>query len=300
MSAEKPSLGRHRRTCSVCRHAKCAEIEADFIEWGSPTAITAEYKLSDRSSIYRHAHALGLFAKRQRNVRAALERIIEKAAEVDVTAASVVAAVQAYCKINSLGQWIDRSETVDLNELFGRMTGEELETYARDGTLPGWFTDTLAGKKASNDESTADPAGSDYQSLFATLKDSQEDSNPMKKHEDRGLLPATTNPEPRPDAFPLESLESRVAARTMAKRRAEQDTKEPYTYEARLDGPAVVYDLWPRLPISEAKADKFPQLQQQDETSVSAPLPAPGESIDDPPTPPKSQTPVRIIKVEFE
>src|SRR5208337_2213451 len=102
-----------------------------------------------------------------------LERIIEKAGEVDVTAASVVAAVQAYSKINAMGQWIDRSEAVDLNELFGRMTGKELEVYAQDGTLPDWFTDTLAGKKASNDESKADATGSPYQYLFATLRDSQ-------------------------------------------------------------------------------------------------------------------------------
>jgi hypothetical protein len=64
---------------------KCAEIETDFIAWSSPAAIAKEYGLSDRSSIYRHAHALGLFAKRQRNVRAALERIIEKAGEVSVS-----------------------------------------------------------------------------------------------------------------------------------------------------------------------------------------------------------------------
>jgi len=152
---------------------KCAEIETDFIGWRSPAEIAKEYRLSDRSSIYRHAHALGLFPKRQRNVRAALERIIEKAGEVDVTAASVVAAVQAYSKINAMGQWIDRSEAVDLNELFGRMTGKELEVYAQDGTLPDWFTDTLAGKKASNDESKADATGSPYQYLFATLRDSQ-------------------------------------------------------------------------------------------------------------------------------
>ncbi len=176
MNTKKPSLGRHKRTCSVCRHTKCAEIEADFIGWRSPAEIAKEYRLSDRSSIYRHAHALGLFPKRQRNVRAALERIIEKAGEVEVTAASVVAAVQAYSKINAMGQWIDRSETVDLNELFNRMTREELEAYAHDGTLPGWFTDTLAGKKASNDEWKTDATGSPYQYLFATLRDSQEDS----------------------------------------------------------------------------------------------------------------------------
>jgi hypothetical protein len=50
MTTNKPSLGRHRRTCSVCRHMKCAEIETDFIAWRSPAAIAKEYELSDRSS----------------------------------------------------------------------------------------------------------------------------------------------------------------------------------------------------------------------------------------------------------
>jgi hypothetical protein len=134
------NLGRHRRICTVCSHARCAEIEADFVSWRSPTSITQEYGLADRASVYRHAHALGLFPKRQRNVRTALERIIEKAGEVDVTAAAVVAAVQAYSKINSAGQWVDRSEHLNLNELFEKMTQQELETYAKDGTLPDWFT----------------------------------------------------------------------------------------------------------------------------------------------------------------
>jgi hypothetical protein len=50
--------------------------------------------------------------------------------------AAVVTAVRAYPKINAQGQWIDRSEQVNLNELFERMTQEELEVYARDGQLP--------------------------------------------------------------------------------------------------------------------------------------------------------------------
>ena len=85
----------------------------------------------------------------QRNVRAALERIIEKAGEVDVSASAVVAAVQAYSKINSAGQWVDRSEHVNLNELFDRMSREELEAYAHDGTLPGWFSDSMAATPTS-------------------------------------------------------------------------------------------------------------------------------------------------------
>jgi hypothetical protein len=51
-----------------------------------------QYGLS-RDSIYRHAHALGLMDKRRRNVRAALEKIIEKAGDVEVSATAVVSAV---------------------------------------------------------------------------------------------------------------------------------------------------------------------------------------------------------------
>jgi hypothetical protein len=127
----------------VCHHEQREEIESAFIGWRSPAAIAEDYRLADRASVYRHAHALGLFEKRRRNVRAALERIIEKAGEVDVTASAVVAAVQAYAKINAAGEWIDRTETVSLNDLFDRMSTEELEIYAQDGTLPGWFRATV-------------------------------------------------------------------------------------------------------------------------------------------------------------
>jgi len=109
------------------------------VGWRSPAAMAAEYGLADRSSVYRHAHAFGLFTKRKGNVRAALERIIERADDVEVTASAVVAAVQAYSKINSAGQWIDRSEQVSLNDLFDRMSTQELEEYAQHGTLPQWF-----------------------------------------------------------------------------------------------------------------------------------------------------------------
>jgi len=48
-----------------------------------------------------------------------------------------------YAKINAQGQWIERSQHVNLNELFERMSTDELERYARDGKLPGWFTETV-------------------------------------------------------------------------------------------------------------------------------------------------------------
>jgi hypothetical protein len=134
-----PNRGRHQRNCSVCSHAQREEIESDFIAWRSPAAIAQEFGLADRASVYRHAHAFGLFAKRQRNIRAALERIIERADSVDVTSSAVVSAIAAYSKINSAGQWIDRTEQVSLNDLFDRMSTAELEEYAQTGTLPAWF-----------------------------------------------------------------------------------------------------------------------------------------------------------------
>lgn len=144
------SLGRHKRNCSICAHERRGEIESEFISWRSPSMIATEFGLGDRSAIYRHARALGLFAKRQKNVRAALERIIEKAGEVDVTASSVVAAIQAYSKINAEGHWIERTEQVSLNDLFDRMTTEELERYAQSGTLPKWF-ETVAQTATGSD-----------------------------------------------------------------------------------------------------------------------------------------------------
>jgi hypothetical protein len=109
---------RHARRWSTrFAHKQREEVENAFISWRSPTAIVQEFGLSDRASVYRHAHALGLFEKRQRNVRAALERIIEKAGEVDVTASAVVAAVQAYANVAaqhrialSLGERLSQAE----------------------------------------------------------------------------------------------------------------------------------------------------------------------------------------------
>ena len=147
------NLGRHRAECKIRAHSQREEIESDFINWRSPAVIAKSYKLSNRASVYRHAHAYGLFFKRQRNVRAALEKIIERAGEVEVNAAAVVSAVGAYARINAAGQWIDRSEHVDLNQLFDRMTALELEEYAREGKLPDWFTTIAEGATTTNGQS---------------------------------------------------------------------------------------------------------------------------------------------------
>jgi len=152
MKPEKPkkpvSLGRHEQNCKICEHPDRENIERDFIAWRSPITITKEYKLSNRATVYRHAHAFGLFVKRQRNIRAALERIIERTDNVQVNASAVVAAVVAYSKINSDGRFVERSERIDLNALFEKMSKDELLKYAEIGKLPDWFEQTV-GKSAT-------------------------------------------------------------------------------------------------------------------------------------------------------
>lgn len=137
------SLGRHAHQCTICSHPKLDEIEQAFVNWASPVELAGEYSVS-RDAIYRHARALNLIDVRRRNVRAALERIIEKAGDVEVNAAAVVSAVSAYAKINGRGELVERSQTVNLNALFERMSADELERYARDGALPGWFEASVA------------------------------------------------------------------------------------------------------------------------------------------------------------
>jgi hypothetical protein len=139
---EKPvSLGRHRRTCTICAHLERFEIEQAFVTWESPAAIAKQYGLSDRATVYRHAHAFELFPRRRENIRFVLERIVERVSDIHVSAAAVVGAVEALAKINTAGRWIDPTEQVSLHQLFARMTREELEIYARDGGLPSWFVD---------------------------------------------------------------------------------------------------------------------------------------------------------------
>jgi hypothetical protein len=63
-SLSKPvNLGRHSAGCKICSHPDREEIERDFVNWRSPAVIAKEHGLKDRTSVYRHAHALGLVRK---------------------------------------------------------------------------------------------------------------------------------------------------------------------------------------------------------------------------------------------
>ena len=106
-SPRQLNRARHESRCIVCRHPDRESIEEEFLHWHSPFQIGRVYNVEQRS-IYRHAHALNLFAARNRNIRFALGHIVEKAERCfTATAADVVRAVHAFARINDRGQWID-------------------------------------------------------------------------------------------------------------------------------------------------------------------------------------------------
>lgn len=97
----RKNLRRHARKCGVCRHPNRKEIEQDFLSWQSPDVIAKVHGIADHSSVYRHAHALGLFERRSLTLRLALGPIIEKAMTVRVTAEAVIRAAIVCINLNS-------------------------------------------------------------------------------------------------------------------------------------------------------------------------------------------------------
>jgi hypothetical protein len=140
---KKIDLVRHKTRCSICSHPDVQEINQAFINWTSPTEIIREFQLGDKSKLFRHARACQLYEKRERNLRFALGKLIERASEVQLTASAVVQAYATLAKLNANGMWVERTEAVNLNKLFDKMTTSELEAYAREGIMPAWSDVTI-------------------------------------------------------------------------------------------------------------------------------------------------------------
>ncbi|MGA9885163.1 MAG: hypothetical protein WBQ34_15720 [Candidatus Acidiferrales bacterium] len=105
-SQSAQGLSGHELRCTICPHPYRAEIENEFLHWHTIRHIAYDYEVS-RSAIYRHAHALGLFSRRNRNLRFALGHLIERVQDVEPTADSIVRAIHAFARINDEGDWIE-------------------------------------------------------------------------------------------------------------------------------------------------------------------------------------------------
>ena len=108
-----PDFYRHARLCTVCNHPERDAIDADFVRWQSPDKIAADYQIADRSTIYRHAHATGLFLARRRELPRVLETILESGGNISLESMDVITrAVRAYAHLDDDGKWFEPSKTM--------------------------------------------------------------------------------------------------------------------------------------------------------------------------------------------
>jgi hypothetical protein len=102
------SLSRHQRKCTVCHHPQCKEIEQDYLRWGSPATIAREYDLCGPTTVYRPAHATGIFNRRRARLRLALDPLIEQVTEVNLTAHVILSAIKTSFNFQNARKWIGR------------------------------------------------------------------------------------------------------------------------------------------------------------------------------------------------
>jgi hypothetical protein len=114
-TAPKPFKTRHESRCSICKHKDREMIETAFIQWRAVTEIAYDFDLSSRTTMYDHAHAFGLFERRARNVRFALEHIIEQAERIKPDARSVIEAIKVVSQLDEDGRWVRPPLRIEVN-----------------------------------------------------------------------------------------------------------------------------------------------------------------------------------------
>jgi hypothetical protein len=107
-----PDFSRHSRRCSICCHPDRDLIEGEFVRWRSPEMIARTFRITDRTSIYRHAHAVGLFPRRKRELGRVLEHILEsieccRPESHDV----IIRAARLYSHLDDHGKWFEAPRT---------------------------------------------------------------------------------------------------------------------------------------------------------------------------------------------
>jgi hypothetical protein len=101
------SLAMHEAQCMICGSECREEMDELFVNWHNVSEIGREFN-TPRRTIYRHAHAVGLFPIRDRNLRRSLGLIIHRAETAPgLTADSVIRAVRTLAHINETGEWVN-------------------------------------------------------------------------------------------------------------------------------------------------------------------------------------------------
>jgi hypothetical protein len=111
-AALPPSEDRHSRKCTICNHPERESIDEDFLHWSRGERIVRDYNLPSLSSLYRHAHACGLWNLRRIKIRCALDRLIERAADCNPSGNAVLRAIEMSCRFDQDDRYIEPNKRV--------------------------------------------------------------------------------------------------------------------------------------------------------------------------------------------
>jgi hypothetical protein len=108
-----PDFERHARRCCICSHPDRDAIEGEFVRWASPRRLAKDYHIADRVSLYRHAHATGLFPRRKREFARVLEDILEcvEHSSLEESADVIIRAARVYAHLDENGNWFEPPRT---------------------------------------------------------------------------------------------------------------------------------------------------------------------------------------------
>ncbi|HEY4742186.1 MAG TPA: hypothetical protein VIH76_16435 [Candidatus Acidoferrales bacterium] len=125
----------------ICNHPEREAIEEEFIHWLHADDIADDHDLPSRTNLYRHAYATGLYEVRRRNLRYALEHVIEDVTHASVSGDCVIRAIRAYSRITDDGRWVEPPQRLVVSR-----GDASLDAVA----LPGNSGDTNALPEASS------------------------------------------------------------------------------------------------------------------------------------------------------
>ena len=111
-SASPASEDRHSRKCTICNHPERESIDEAFLHWSRSERIVRDYNLPSLSTLYRHAHACGLWNLRRIKIRRALDRIIEQAGDCKPSGNAVLRAIEISCRFDQDDRYVEPNKRV--------------------------------------------------------------------------------------------------------------------------------------------------------------------------------------------
>jgi hypothetical protein len=146
-----PSEDRHSRKCTICNHPEREAIDEAFLHWSRGERIVRDYNLPSLSSLYRHAHACGLWNLRRFKIRCALDRLIEQAGDCKPSGNAIIRAIEMSCNFDENDRYVAPNKRVIVEH---RIVNQEPVSNRKDDRPTPHVTPTKQTKQAKPRENS--------------------------------------------------------------------------------------------------------------------------------------------------